>query len=105
MPYKVETTDKKDSLAQLEASKSSIKDLFNDLLDETKGFKYQITLKILLKKNKRHWNWIFTRLFQFNNKNSDKSKIDLDKSFQEILYRIDNWISEGSGWIVESVKS
>ena len=54
MPYKVETTDKKDSLAQLEASKSSIKDLFNNLLDETKGFKYQITLKILLKKNKRH---------------------------------------------------
>ena len=105
MPYKVETIDKKDSLAQSEASKSSIKDLFNDLLDETKGFKYQITLKILLKKNKRHWNWIFTRLFQFNNKNSDKSKIDLDKSFQEILYRIDNWISEGSGWIVESVKS
>ena len=54
MSYKVETIDKKDSLAQLEASKSSIKDLFNDLLDETKGFKYQITLKILLKKNKRH---------------------------------------------------
>ena len=32
-------------------------------------------------------------------------KVDLDKSFQEILYRIDNWTNEGSGWIVESVKS
>ena len=32
-------------------------------------------------------------------------KFDLDKSFQEILYRIDNWINEGSGWIVESIKS
>ena len=27
----------------------------------------------------------------------------LDKSFQEILYRIDNWINEGSGWMDESV--
>ena len=27
----------------------------------------------------------------------------LDKSFQEILYRIDNCINEGSGWIIESI--
>ena len=47
--YKVEIVDKKDLIVQLEASKSSIKDLFNDLLNETKGFKYQITVKVLLK--------------------------------------------------------
>ena len=46
---KVEIVDKKDLIVQLEASKSSIKDLFNDLLNETKGFKYQITVKVLLK--------------------------------------------------------
>ena len=44
--------DEKDPLSQLEASKSSIKDLFYDLLDKTKGFSYQITVKILLKKYK-----------------------------------------------------
>ena len=33
--YKVEIVDKKDLIVQLEASKSSIKDLFNDLLNET----------------------------------------------------------------------
>ena len=27
-------------------------------------------------------------------------KYDLDKSFQKILYRTDNWINEGSGWII-----
>ena len=43
---------KKDPLSELEVSKLSIKDLFNDLFDETKGFKYQITVKILLKKTK-----------------------------------------------------
>ena len=49
MSYKVEIIEKKDPIVQLEASKSSIKDLFSDLLNETKGFKYQITVKVLLK--------------------------------------------------------
>ena len=43
---------KKDPLAQLGASKSSIKDWFKDLLNETKDFKYQITVQILLQKYK-----------------------------------------------------
>ena len=43
---------KKYPLIQLEASKSSIKDFFNDLLDETISFQYKITLKILLKNTK-----------------------------------------------------
>ena len=52
MSYKVELFERKDPIVQLEASKSSIKDLFNDHLNETKGFKYQITVKLLLKKYK-----------------------------------------------------
>ena len=52
MSYKVEIIEKKDPIVQLEASKSRIKDLFNDLLNETKGFKYQIIVKVLLKKYK-----------------------------------------------------
>ena len=31
------------------------------------------------------------------------SEYNLDKSFQEVLYRIDNWINEGSGWKIESI--
>ena len=54
MSYKVELVGKKNPLIQLEASKKSIKDFFNDLLDETKGFKYQITVKTLLKEMLRH---------------------------------------------------
>ena len=52
MSYKVKLVEKKVPLIQLEASKRRIKDLFNDLLDETKGFKYQITLKVQLKNTK-----------------------------------------------------
>ena len=52
MSYKVESAEEKGSIIQLEASKLSIKDLFNDLLDETKSFKCRINTKILLKKTK-----------------------------------------------------
>ena len=49
MSYKVEIIDKKDPIVQLEASKLIIKNLFSDLLNELKGFKYQITVEVLLK--------------------------------------------------------
>ena len=71
MSYKVEIIEKKDPIKQLEASKSSIKDLFNDLLNETKGFKDQIALKVML--NAKWRNLVQTNLFEFDNKNSDKS--------------------------------
>ena len=29
----------------------------------------------------------------------------LESSFQEVLYMIDNWINEGSGWIIEFIES
>ena len=41
-------------MVQLEASKSIIKDLLKDLLDEIKGFKYQVTVKVLLSKHKEN---------------------------------------------------
>ena len=49
MSYAVEIIERKDPIVQLEASKSSIKNLYSDLLNETNGFKYQITVKVLLK--------------------------------------------------------
>ena len=49
MSYKVEIVERKDPIAQLEASKLSIKNLFSNLINEMKGFKYQITVKVLLK--------------------------------------------------------
>ena len=46
MPYKIERVKRKVPIVQLEASKSSIKDLFSNLLNETKDFKHQITVKV-----------------------------------------------------------
>ena len=72
-----------------------------------KGFKYQITVTDLLHKCKINGDTEYAPVY-FNSAtktviNSDKH--DLNKSFQEILYRIDNWINEGSGWIIESINS
>ena len=59
MSYKVKLVERKDPIEQLEASKLSIKDLLWDLLNETKGFKYLITLKVMLKKiQAKQRNWI-----------------------------------------------
>ena len=52
--YKVEIIEKKDPILQLQDSKLSIKNLFSDLLNELKGFKYQITVEVLLKKYKNN---------------------------------------------------
>ena len=106
MSYEVELVEKKHPLIQLEASKASIKDLFNYVLDETKGFKYQITEKALLRKGKKNGEIEFTPVcFNSTTKTVINCKFDLDESFQKILYRIDNWINEGSGWIIESINS
>ena len=70
-----------------------------------KGFKYQITVTVLLCKHKENRDIEYAPVY-FNSatKTVINSDIyDLDKSFQEILYRIENWINEGSGWIIKSI--
>ena len=104
--YSFETIDPKDTLVQLEASKSSIKELFKGLLDEIKGFKYQTTLKVLLSKYKENTDREFAPVyFNSTTKTVINPEYMLDKSFQEILYRIENWINEGYGWVIESIKA
>ena len=52
--YKAEIVDHKDPLVQLEAIKSSIKDLFKDLLNEIKGFKSNSSSYFV---KQRKWKW------------------------------------------------
>ena len=75
-------------------------------LNETKGFKYQITVKVLIKKY-QHNGEIEFRPVYFNSatKTVTNHKFSLENAFQEISYMIDNWINGGSGWIIESIKS
>ena len=82
-----------------------MKDLFTGLLDEAKGFKYQITRKVVFKKYKGTEIEFSPVYLNSTTKTVISHKFDLDKSSQEILYRVDNWINESFGWIVESIKS
>ena len=78
--------------------------MFKDLLDEIKGFKYLITVKGLLNKHKENGEIEFPPVyFNSTTRTVIGSEYDLDKSFQEIIYRIDNWINEGSDWVIESI--
>ena len=60
----------------------------------------------MLKKHKLNEETEFTPVY-FNSvtKLIISNKFKLGKSFQEILYRIDAWINNGSGWIIESIES
>ena len=71
-----------------------------------KGFKYQITVKVLLKKYKPNREIEFAPVyFNLSTKLLVNHRYELNKSFQEILYRIDTWINKRPGWIVESTES
>ena len=90
MSFKVETTERKDPINQLETSKWSIKDLFCDLLNETKGLKYQTTLKVVLKKYKLNGKIEFRpAYFNSTTKTVINHKFSLENSFRENF--VENW--------------
>ena len=85
MSYKVEIIEKKDPIKQLEASKSSIKDLLSDVLNETKDFKDQITLKVMLKKYKPNEEIGFRPVyFNSTTKIVINQKFSVENAFQEL---------------------
>ena len=102
--YKILIVDKKDVIVQLKASELSIFDLFKNVLIELTGFKYQITLAFLLSKVKNSGETEYSPVY-FNSltKTVINDDYELDQAFNEIIYRVDNWISHGSGWIVEEI--
>ena len=102
--FKVEIAERKDPIMQFEASKEKIKDLMKDLLYEDKSFRYQITLKVLLKNDKSNVEIEFRPVY-FNTsiKTVTRQKFYLSESLQEVLYLVDNWINEGSGLVIEDI--
>ena len=105
--YKIEIVDKRDVVVQLKASEIVIKELFKDLKIELKGFKYQITLAVLLSKVRNSAENEYSPVY-FNSLTKaviSSSKLGLNKAFQEITYRLYSWVSYRSGWIVEEIYS
>ena len=75
------------------------------MLIEFKGFKYQITLAVLLSKVKNSGEVEYSPVY-FNSLTktlTGSNKFKLNQSFHEIIYRLENWISNGSGWTVKEI--
>ena len=75
--------------------------MFSDLLNGTKGFKYQITVEVFLNKYKQFRSLYFNSVTKAVTNHIFK----LESSSEEILYMIDVWINNGSGWIIELIES
>ena len=84
---KLKSLIKKDVIIQLKASEIVIKELFKDLLIELKGFRYQITLAILLSKMKSNGETEYFPVY-FNSSTKTvigSNKFGLNQAFQEII--------------------
>ena len=103
--YKVEIIDNKSLRDSLPVSKNSIKNLFDELLREKRGFKYIISVKITLKKRIND-NEFDPKTLYFNSliKTVINRRYHLNDSFEEILNLLDIWINEGSGWIIDKIE-
>ena len=106
--FDIELRDNKDPLVQLQESRKAIEYLFNNQLKISKGFKYVETLQVKFIKfsngQKTEKNGFFNSKADLiiNNTNIQSS---LQISKQHILNLISQWVSEGSGWTVESIES
>ena len=71
-----------------------------------KGFKYQINLGFLSKKYKHNGEIEFRPVYFSSVTKTVTNRIfKFEKSFDEILYMIDFWINNESGWITELIES
>ena len=106
--FDVELRDKKDRLIQLQKSRRAIEYHFNNLLIQTKGFKFIETQKVKFIKYSDDKNIIRNVFFNSSTDliiNKTDIKLSLQASQQQILNKIAQWISEGSGWTIQSIEN
>ena len=61
-------------------------------------------MKVFLRKQKQNGDIEFAPVyFKSTTKTVTNFHCNLNKSFHEVLYRNENWINKGSGWIIKSV--
>ena len=106
--FDVELRDKKDPLLQLQKSRRAVEYLFNNLLVQTKGFKFIETLQVKFIKYSNDKNILKNGYFNSTTDliiNETDIKLAIQASQQQILNKIAQWISEGSGWTILSIEN
>ena len=103
--YKVKIINNRKLTDLLSVIKNRIKNLFDELLREKRGFEYIISVKIILKKRINDNEFEFKTLY-FNSliKIAVNRRHHLNDSLKEILNLLEIWINEGSRWIIDKIE-
>ena len=105
--YKVEVVNRISLSDSLFLAKSSIIDLFLDLLKEKRGFKYIFSVRVNLKRWNNETN-IYDIDIIFRNSapvTVTNQRFDLNTSYETLKHRLGTYSSEGSGWIIDKIKN
>ena len=106
--FDVELRDRKDPLLQSQISRRAVEYLFNNLLVQTKGFKFVETLQVKFVKHSNDKKILKNGYFNSTTDliiNETDIKLAIQASQQQILNKIAQWISEGSGWTIQSIEN
>ena len=100
--YNVEAVDRISLSDSLFLAKSSTVDLFKDLLQEKRGFKYNLMTTITLKLQNTYD--IKTVYFDSGPITVINQRFNLNKAYEELKHRLDIWGERGSGLIVDKIE-
>ena len=104
--YEIGLTSRQDPLIQLQSTRSLIKNNLLKVLNEMKGLKFTETFKITFEK--QNGDELIKKKAYFNAKSQTvTNEIEIAELLQitqqQIVNKIQQWISEGSGWTIQSV--
>ena len=112
--YETELLDNLNPLNHFTKTRPQTESHLDDVLKTMKGFKFIETLEVTFEKDtidsKTGKRVSIYKTAFFNVKAKTITKVDdiepkLNMSRQEILYVIDKWVSEGSGWVIDRIDS
>ena len=105
--YDVEVIDNKSLDDSLFLAKRSINDLFKDLLQEKRGFKYNLVAIITLKRWHNATNTYDIKTTHIKTKaiTVTNQRFNLNSAYEELKYRLDIWTVLGSGWIIDKIEN
>ena len=104
--FEVGIVNDSDPLVQLQTTRQTIENNLKNVLEDMKGFKFNETLKITFEKQKGD-GWIEKTAYFGKNPQTITNDSEIAESLQKtqnyIINKVQQWISEGSSWIVKSV--
>ena len=107
--YEIDIKNNKDPLVQLNSTRKAVANHIENILTSMRGLKFAETLRVTFEKETGSEERVIKTAY-FNSQpqtitNDTQIEPALSSSKQEILNNIAVWISEGSGWTIESINN